>query len=118
MPEVTADPAQAARWVASGTPVVLVGTDPVELGRFMSSVACSSSSERAGPQEARSCLVAVLVGDLANPDVARAAAEMAAEMWPWQPGPKPLAPLSLRGNGGPQRPTAPSGQRPLVTNGH
>jgi hypothetical protein len=32
-------------------------------------------------------LVAVLVGDLADPEVAAAAEEMAAELWPWDGGP-------------------------------
>ena len=73
MTKVTNDPEEAARLVAGGTPVVLVGPDALALGRF-----AASTSGTAGK-----CLLAVLVGDLSDPAVSEAASEMATELWPW-----------------------------------
>jgi hypothetical protein len=128
MVKVTADPTEAARLAAGGTPVVLVRQDAAELGRFVASFtekgprragsdggasslgagvgapsgpAAGEPGGRAfgppaagvgapsGPAagEGKRCLVAVLVGDLADPEVAAAAEEMAAELWPWDGGP-------------------------------
>ncbi|MDA8303029.1 MAG: hypothetical protein M0005_16155 [Actinomycetota bacterium] len=77
MAEVTNDPEEAARLVAGGTPVVLVGPDALALGRFAASVTGTAGNGTAGK-----CLLAVLVGDLSDPAVSGAASQMAAELWP------------------------------------
>ncbi|HTW07925.1 MAG TPA: hypothetical protein VME46_10460 [Acidimicrobiales bacterium] len=71
---MTSNPAEAARLVAGGTPVVLVGRDALALG----AAALASADE-----QKRERLLAVLVGDPSDPVVMAAAAEMAAELWPW-----------------------------------
>ena len=73
MAKVTDDPEEAARLVAGGTPVVLVGPDALALGRFAASTASTAGK----------CLLAVLVGDLSDPAVSEATSEMATELWPW-----------------------------------
>jgi hypothetical protein len=72
--KVTADPEEASRLVAGGTPVVLVGEDGERLGRGL----CRSPDE--GRRER---LLGVMVGPPGAPDVAAAALEMASELWPW-----------------------------------
>lgn len=100
MTKVTDDPVEAARLVAEGNPVVLVCPDAEALGRFVASVggpgggagqattgAVAGKSPDAGVAgDAQTCLLGVLVGDLADPAVAAAAAEMASELWPWAEG--------------------------------
>jgi len=71
---VTSDFEEAARLVASGRPVVLVGADANALGRFLAASTDEAARER---------LAGVLVGDPADPTVVEAAREMAAELWPW-----------------------------------
>jgi|GEM_PF-3400068 len=102
--EVTDDPVKAAGLAAAGAPVVLVGPDAESLGRWLLAVAgaaggppgtCKSggvgslaagggSPLAAGEASAATalCLPAVMVGELGRPEVAAAAAEMAAELWP------------------------------------
>lgn len=98
--KVTADPAEAARLAASGAPVVLVGKDAAGLGLFVASFsgarggglagreagAGGAGSQGRGAAPPGACLLGVLVGDLSEPAVAEAAAEMAAELWPWARG--------------------------------
>lgn len=60
--------------MAGGTPVVLVGGDAEVLGQVLAQAPDKHSRER---------LLAVMVGDLADPVVGAAAREMAAELWPW-----------------------------------
>ena len=76
MAKVTNDPEEAARLVAGGTLVVLVGPDALALGRLAAGTAGTAST-------AGKCLLAVLVGDLSDPAVSEAASEMATELWPW-----------------------------------
>ena len=71
---VVGDPAEAARVVAGGAPVVLVSEDASALGAAVASAADNSGRER---------LLAVMVGDLSDPAVLAAAEEMANELWPW-----------------------------------
>jgi hypothetical protein len=71
--KVTSDYQEALRLVAEGTPVVLVGEDAASLGQRLSSAPDEASRER---------LLAVLVGEPADPAVAAAAQEMAGELWP------------------------------------
>jgi hypothetical protein len=72
--KVTSEVAEAARLVAGGTPAVLVGADAAALGEAV----------RASPDEAANKrLLGVMVGDSSEPAVMAAAAEMAAELWPW-----------------------------------
>jgi hypothetical protein len=70
---VTADPDEAARLVATGSPVVLVGASPTALA-----AAVSTSGDNGGRQR----LLAVMVGDPEDPAVMAAAGEMAGELWP------------------------------------
>jgi hypothetical protein len=71
---VTSDFEEAARCVGEGKPVVLVGENAEMLGQLL----------RGAPDEAsRERLLAVLVGDPSDAGVVAAAAEMAAELWPW-----------------------------------
>lgn len=100
MTKVTQDPAEAARLVTEGNPVLLVGTDAEALGRFVASVVgpggeadqattgavAGESTDASVAGDAQTCLLGVLVGDLADPAVAAAAAEMASELWPWAEG--------------------------------
>ena len=72
--EVTNDCRKAAKLAAEGSPVVLVASGPAMLAG-----ALAASADRGG----RERFLAVMVGDLADPSVAAAAAEMAAELWPW-----------------------------------
>ena len=72
--KVTSNYQEALRSVAEGTPVVLVGEDATSLGQLLPGAPDEASRER---------LLAVLVGDPADPAVAAAAAEMAGELWPW-----------------------------------
>jgi hypothetical protein len=60
--------------VAEGTPVVLVGDEAGSLGEAVAGSPDAHSHER---------LLAVMVGDRADPATAAAAAEMAGELWPW-----------------------------------
>ena len=93
VPKVTDNREEAARLVASGAPVVLVGPDAEALGRAMASEGAAgarggdtgSGVVVAGGSAGR-CLLAVLVGDLSDPSVAAAAEEMAAELFPWAAG--------------------------------
>lgn len=71
---MTADQDEALRTVAAGSPVVLVAADAQSLGTLLAG---------APDREQRERLLAVMVGDLGDPAVAAAAAEMAAELWPW-----------------------------------
>jgi hypothetical protein len=71
--KVTSDRAEASRLVARGTPAVLVGEDAQALGHLIASSCEEDAHER---------LLAVMVGDPADPVVAGAAHEMAAELWP------------------------------------
>ena len=71
---VTSDADEAVRAVAAGTPVVLVGKDAAALGEAVSSAPDRGRRER---------LLAVVVGDPADPAVALAAEEMAGELWQW-----------------------------------
>ena len=80
---VVGDPAEAARIVAGGSPVVLVSRDPSAL-----SAAVASAPDDAG----RERLLAVMVGDLEDPGVVAAALEMAGELWPWAGAPPRAAP--------------------------
>jgi hypothetical protein len=84
MAAVTDDPVEATRLAARSTAVVLVGKDAAALAHFVVPAAGEGSQGNgrvAGEPER--CLVGVLVGELADPEVAAAAAEMAAELWPW-----------------------------------
>jgi hypothetical protein len=103
VPRVTDNPGEAAQLVAGGTPVVLVGHDAAALGRFAASFMPAGSAgggsaggrggsgsaggrggqDGSSPVKERGCLLGVLVGDLSDPAVAAAAAEMASELWPW-----------------------------------
>jgi len=96
MTGVTDDPEEAARLVAEGSPVVLVGQDAEALGRLVASLGGGGAGGEAVGGEAvggeagggeavgrRQCLLGVLVGDLSDPAVANAAVEMARELWPW-----------------------------------
>ena len=74
---MTSDPDEAARAVAAGAPVVLVGKDAAALGE-----AVSSSPD----QWRRERLLAVVVGDPDDPAVMLAAEEMAGELWQWAKG--------------------------------
>jgi hypothetical protein len=74
---VTSDPDEAARAVAAGAPVVLVGKDAAALGEAVSSSPDQGQRER---------LLAVVVGDPDDPAVMLAAQEMAAELWQWAKG--------------------------------
>jgi hypothetical protein len=71
--KVTADTTEAALLVAAGRPVVLVSPDAAALGQVLA---------RAPDRDQGRLLLAVMVGDLGEPAVAAAAAEMAAELWP------------------------------------
>jgi len=72
--KVTNDPNEGSDFVAKGTPTVLVGEDAAALGQAIV----------AAPQDGGGrCLLAVMIGDLGDPVVAAAAAEMAGELWPW-----------------------------------
>lgn len=89
VPKVTDNREEAARLVASGAPVVLVGPDAGALGSAMAWHAMAGALGNdagggvggAGGRAGR-CLLAVLVGDLSDPSVAAAAKEMAAELFP------------------------------------
>ncbi|HXW78390.1 MAG TPA: hypothetical protein VEJ84_02770 [Acidimicrobiales bacterium] len=72
--KVTGDPEEAARVVAGGSPVVLVNEDPSALGAAVSASPDNGRRER---------LLGVMVGDLEDPAVMSASAEMASELWPW-----------------------------------
>ena len=66
--KLTSHPEEASRYVAEGTPSVLVGEDAEQLGRLL----------RASPDEtSRERLLGVMVGDLSSPAVRAAAEEMA-----------------------------------------
>lgn len=72
--KVTSDPAEAASKVEAGLPVVLVLPDTTALAEFL----------RSSPdQDRRERPLGVMVGDLSEPEVAVAAAEMASELWLW-----------------------------------
>ena len=71
---MTEVPEEAARLVAQGTPVVLVGEDARALGQAVAGAQDRDSHER---------LQGVMVGDPTSPGTATAAAEMAGELWPW-----------------------------------
>jgi hypothetical protein len=71
---VTGDVGEAVRAVEAGVPVVLVGVDAEALGAAVSSSPDQGRRER---------LLAVVVGDPADPAVALAAEEMAGELWQW-----------------------------------
>jgi hypothetical protein len=71
---VTADVGEAVRAVEAGMPVVLVGEDAAALGEAISSAPDRGRRER---------LLAVVVGDPADPAVVLAAEEMAGELWQW-----------------------------------
>jgi hypothetical protein len=74
---VTSDRAEALRLVAEGTPVVLVipgGDGAHALGRSLPGAPDAARRER---------LLAVMVGNPADPGVVAAAQEMAGELWPW-----------------------------------
>jgi hypothetical protein len=71
---VTEVPEEAARLVAQGTPVVLVGEDAAALGEAVAGAQDRDSHER---------LLGVMVGGPSSPATAAAAAEMAGELWPW-----------------------------------
>ena len=93
VPKVTDNREEAARLVASGAPVVLVGPDAEALGRAMASqgaVGARGGDSRSGVVAAGGsagrCLLAVLVGDRSDPSVAAAAEEMAAELFAWAAG--------------------------------
>jgi hypothetical protein len=75
--EVTNDPDKAAKSVANGSPVVLVGPDAGALG-----AALATSPDR----DRRERLLGVMVGEASDPAVMAAAAEMAGELWPWAGG--------------------------------
>lgn len=68
---MTAEPEEAARLVAAGTPVVLVGESAVDLGRQVRET-----------REAREGLLAVMLGASGDPAVQAAALEIAGELWP------------------------------------
>ncbi len=70
-PEVTDDPGAAARAVAEGRPVVLVGADAAALGTIL-----TGTADRGG----RRRLLAVMIGAPGDPAVRAAAVEMAAEL--------------------------------------
>jgi hypothetical protein len=72
--KVTEVPEEAARLVAQGTPVVLVGEDAGALGEAVAGAQDQGSHER---------LLGVMVGGPSSPATAAAAAEMAGELWPW-----------------------------------
>lgn len=72
--QVTADVGEAVRAVEAGMPVVLVGKDAAALGEATSSAPDQGRRER---------LLAVVVGDPADPAVVLAAEEMAGELWQW-----------------------------------
>ena len=74
---VTSDLDEAARAVAGGAPVVLVGKDAEALGEAVSSSPDQGWRER---------LLAVVVGDPDDPAVMLAAEEMAGELWQWAKG--------------------------------
>ena len=67
-------PEEAARLVAQGTPVVLVGEDAGALGEAVAAAQDRDSHER---------LLGVMVGGPTSPGTVAAAAEMAGELWPW-----------------------------------
>jgi hypothetical protein len=75
--KVTSDLDEAARAVADGTPVVLVGKDAAVLGEAVASSPDQGRRER---------LLAVVVGDPDDPAVMLAAEEMAGELWQWAKG--------------------------------
>ena len=72
--KVTADLDEATRAVAEGAPIVLVGEDASVLGEALRQVPDLGRRE---------LLLAVMVGDPADPAVMLAAQEMAGELWPW-----------------------------------
>ena len=103
--KVTAHPAEASHLVAGGTPAVLVGEDAGALGRLL-----PGYPDEAGHQR----LLALMVGDPADPAVAAAAHEMAAELWPWA-GPHPPAAAAGRPTSRPRAfPRAVKGARPAL----
>jgi hypothetical protein len=71
---VTSDVHEAVRAVKEGRPVVLVGSDAAMLGEVVSSAPDRRAHDR---------LLAVVVGDPADPAVMLAADEMAGELWQW-----------------------------------
>ncbi len=71
---MTEVPEEAARLVAQGTQVVLVGEDAGALGEAVVGAQDRDSHER---------LLAVMVGGPSIPGTATAAVEMAGELWPW-----------------------------------
>ena len=76
---MTADPGEAARLVAAGSPVVLTGADAAVLGAVL-----ARSPDRVGRQR----LLGVMVGCPHDPAVEAAAAEMAGELWAWAARPE------------------------------
>jgi hypothetical protein len=72
--KVTGDADEAVQAVEAGTPVVLVGEDAGSLGEAILSAPDQGRRER---------LLAVVVGDPADPAVILAAEEMAGELWQW-----------------------------------
>ena len=71
---MTADLEEATRALTEGAPVVLVGEDASVLGEALG---------QAPDRGRRELLLAVMVGDPADPAVMLAAQEMAGELWPW-----------------------------------
>jgi hypothetical protein len=71
---VTNDPEEAARLVALGSPVVLVGKDEEVLATALARCTDRGQRER---------FLGVMVGDPDDQGVAAAALEMAGELWRW-----------------------------------